>query len=83
MEAFASIKLVPWSLRNRWRNCLYLVSKMSFHVSHIYREGNACVDSLASKGFVIRNFFWWNHLPSFISDDYHKNRFGLPNYRFI
>ena len=37
--AFKSSKIVPWSLRNRWDNCLFLLSMFNFNVTHIFREG--------------------------------------------
>lgn len=33
--AFKSIHIVPWSLRNRWRNCLQFTNNMLFMVTHI------------------------------------------------
>jgi ribonuclease HI len=35
--AFQAAKVVPWSLRNRWDDCLSLsiISKMDFFVTHI------------------------------------------------
>lgn len=41
--AFKSLKIVPWQLRNRWENCLFICSSMSFFVTRIYREGNHIV----------------------------------------
>lgn len=55
---------------------------MSLIFLHIYREGNSCADKLASRGTVIHNFQRWDLIPSFISEDFFHNRFGLPNYRF-
>lgn len=45
---FKSINVIPWSLRNRWYNWIVRLRDMRFVVSHIYREGNACADSLAN-----------------------------------
>ncbi|MCH91676.1 glycerol-3-phosphate dehydrogenase [Trifolium medium] len=50
VKAFSSSVLVPWALNNRWRNCRKLSSSMNFVVSHVYREGNQCVDGLANIG---------------------------------
>jgi ribonuclease HI len=80
--AFKSAKVVPWSLRNRWDNCLTIISKMHFFVTHIYREGNHCADKLASLGLSLPGYTWWNTAPSLISDDFGRNRFGFPSYRF-
>lgn len=48
VAAFKSIKLVPWHIRNRWRDGLTYISKMQFQVSHIFREANTSADKLAS-----------------------------------
>ncbi|KAF1898622.1 hypothetical protein Lal_00023627 [Lupinus albus] len=52
------------------------------HLSHLYRQGNACAYKLASFGIVNRRNSFWNHLPNFLKDVYHRKRLGLPNYRF-
>lgn len=44
VAAFKSNSIVPWSLRNRWNNCVALTKSMNFHVSHVYRKGNSCTD---------------------------------------
>ena len=41
---------VPWKFSFSWQHCLYYLSSMSVHVSHIYREGNAVADCLTSHG---------------------------------
>lgn len=84
LMAFDSIYIVPWSLRNRWKNCPWLAKKMHLRVSHIFKEGNSCVDRLAS--FSIdhhdHDFFWWDFIPNFIKEDFFGNRLGLPSFRF-
>jgi ribonuclease HI len=82
VHAFSSSKIVPWVLRNRWENCLLLISNMNFYVSHIYREGNHCADKLANLGLSLNVFSWWNHVPPLLLDDFGKNRFGMSYYRF-
>lgn len=82
VQAFSNVDLVPLRLRNKWRNCLCLVSNMIFRVSHIYREVNACADKLASFGVVSRCFTWWDLVPNFIRDEFFRNRFNLPSYKF-
>lgn len=79
--AFSSFNLVPWKIRNRWRNCVHLCQSMNFRVSHIYREGNNCADKLATFGITSQCFSWWDLVSSFISEDFIHNRIGLPNYR--
>jgi len=53
--AFKSKKIVPWQLRNRWENCLHLISSMSFFVTHIYRKGNHCADQLTNIGLSLNS----------------------------
>lgn len=48
--AFKSITSVPWSLKNRWKNCISFTRNMNFVVSHIYRERNRYADRLANIG---------------------------------
>jgi hypothetical protein len=40
MVTFKNATMVPWHLRNRWLNCIELTKKISFIISHIYKEGN-------------------------------------------
>jgi len=79
--AFKSPKIIPWHLQNRWSNCIHLLSSMNFHVSHIYREGNKCADSIASLGLSIVSHVWFNQAPSIIRADLVTNQLGLPNFR--
>jgi len=53
---FKSNSVVPWCLRNKWKNCLVRLRNMRFVVSHTYREGNACADSLANLGLSFPSF---------------------------
>jgi ribonuclease HI len=53
VNAFKSSKIIPWHLKNRWDNCLLLISSMKFFVSHIYREGNTCADKFVNLGLSI------------------------------
>jgi len=45
---------VSWILCNRWNTCLNYCGKIRFMVTHIFREGNVCVDKLANLGFIHR-----------------------------
>src|ERR1044072_5737997 len=76
--------MVPWALRNRWLNCLLTIRSMLFVVSHIFREGNTCADSLANVGLNshVNLLVWWNSVPDFLLDEYTRNRLGMPNFRF-
>jgi len=38
--AVKSPNIVPWQLKNRWLNCVHLMSNMNCMITHIYREGN-------------------------------------------
>lgn len=82
VEAFKTDEGVPWRLQNRWNNCKAITRNMSFIVSHIFREGNTCADRLASHGLTIQGFSWWDSIPNFIREDFFRNRFSLPFFRF-
>jgi predicted methyltransferase len=71
------------ALRNRWRNVKSMINQMNFLVSHIYREGNQIADSLANFGRSLNNLEVWEEIPSFIIEQYVKDRLGLSQFRFI
>ncbi|KAF1894302.1 hypothetical protein Lal_00004226 [Lupinus albus] len=73
--------IIPWRLANSWHRCLGWIASMNFKVSHIYREGNACADSLASFGAFSQMYTWWDDVPGFIFEDFNRNRLGLPTYK--
>lgn len=81
--AVKSPNIVPWQLKNRWLNCVHLMSNMNCMITHIYREGNHCADKLARLGLALDGFLWWNSPPVDIREDLIKNRLGLPFYRFV
>lgn len=37
VKAFKNNAIIPWHLRNRWLNCMQVISRMNFLVSHIFR----------------------------------------------
>jgi len=80
--AFKSPNIVPWNLRNRWDNCIYLLNSFRFQVSHIYREGNHCADQLANIGLAISSHFWYTDVPPQIVAEFSRNKTGFPNFRF-
>jgi ribonuclease HI len=80
--AFKSSKVVPWSLRNRWANCMTKAATMNFFVTHVYREGNCCADILANIGLSLQSHAWWDHVPSQVGSEFNRNRLGMTNYRF-
>ena len=80
--AFKSSKIVPWSLRNRWDNCLFLLSSFNFCVTHIYKEDNQCADQLANLGLTLPSYSWFNTIPPQANVEFVRNKIGFPNYRF-
>lgn len=82
VKAFKNHSLVPWHPRNIWLNCLQRTRTINFMVTHIYRKGIVCADSLANLGYNLANFTVWFDLPDCIRSSYVNNRLGLPNYRF-
>jgi len=79
--AFKSSKIIPCSLRNRWDNCLYLLSRFNFNVSHIYREGNHCADQLAYLGLTSPSYSWFNSVSPRVNVEFVRNKTGFPNNR--
>ncbi|XP_019465442.1 PREDICTED: uncharacterized protein LOC109363643 [Lupinus angustifolius] len=82
VEIVKGIKDPPWKLSNYWEHCKMIISSMKLTVSHIFREGNACADILTSFGVNSRTTTWWNSVPPFLANEFHRNRYLLPNYRF-
>jgi ribonuclease HI len=81
--AFSNDAIVPWNLSNRWFNCKKLISSMNFVVSHVYREGNQCADSLSNIGLSLHGLFVWETVPPFISSQVGKEKLGMPSFRFV
>jgi ribonuclease HI len=82
VKAFKSDVNIPWSLRNRWFNCQLILRNMNFLITHIYREGNECADTLANIGLTLVNYTFWNEAPVEIVASLFRNKLGLPCYRF-
>ncbi|KAK2447629.1 hypothetical protein QL285_006969 [Trifolium repens] len=80
--AFKNATMVPWHLRNRWLNCIELTKKISFIISHIYREDNQYADGIANFGLHIPRSQWWDTIPCNIGHVFGRNRLGFPEYRF-
>jgi len=57
--AFTTRTNVPWMFRNRCYTCLNFCGKIKFRLTHIFCEGNVCVDKLANLGFIHRESFHW------------------------
>jgi len=47
-DAFIAMTNVPWMLHNRWNICFNYCEKIRFRITHIFREGNVCVDKLTN-----------------------------------
>jgi ribonuclease HI len=82
VKAFSNLSLIPWSLRNRWMNCLLMTRSMIFFVSHVYREGNVCADVLANLGLGLLELTFGNIAPLPVCNSFARDKFGLPNFRF-
>lgn len=81
--AFDNESIVPWSLSNRWYNCRKLLLNMNFMISHIYREGNQCADSLANIGLSNQGLFLGESVPSMLASHFGKDKLGMPSFRFV
>lgn len=57
--------IVSWHLFAAWSRCLCILDSLDIRVSHIYREGNACVDQLASEGLSFSASWWSDFAPIF------------------
>jgi len=81
--AFTVRTNVSLMLRNQWNICLNYCEKIRFRVTHIFHEGNTCVDKYANLGFIHREtFHWYNMLSSCLMLEFFMNRYSLPMYRF-
>ncbi|XP_058726803.1 uncharacterized protein LOC131598195 [Vicia villosa] len=83
VKAFNSPLKVPWHIRNRWLNCIDIITKWNFMVSHIFREGNSCADALATHGLSLPDYALFSSIPPFLRADFVKNRLGMPFFRFV
>lgn len=68
---------MPCILRNICKHCAQILKNMNFFVSHIYREGNQCVDGLANIGLYLDQFTIWHTIPSSLTSDFILNKLGL------
>ncbi|XP_058776587.1 pentatricopeptide repeat-containing protein At1g63070, mitochondrial-like [Vicia villosa] len=81
VKAFNSPHKVPWQVRNRWLNCINIVTHWNFLVSHIFREGNSCADALANHGLTLPDYTFFSSISSFLRADFVKNRLGMSFFR--
>ncbi|MCH80548.1 ribonuclease H protein [Trifolium medium] len=72
---------VAWSLRNRWKNVLFMLSQMNCIVTHIFREGNVAADLISKHGLSSLSSVIWNTPPLFINDCLSCNKLGMPSFR--
>ncbi|ESW06120.1 hypothetical protein PHAVU_010G021300 [Phaseolus vulgaris] len=57
VASFTNPYIVPWCYRSRWKRYIAMSKCLTFKVSHIFREGNKCVDSLGSMGVDLKQDF--------------------------
>jgi ribonuclease HI len=79
----SSSSIIPWTLRNRWLNCMKLAASMNIIVTHVYREDNVTADLLANLGLNLTTLLFMTDPPSCIIDSLSKNKLGIPNFRFV
>ncbi|KEH16904.1 hypothetical protein MTR_0070s0030 [Medicago truncatula] len=78
--AFSKPSLIPIRWRSCWHNCLsHSMEVLSLDIFH---KGNGCAKKLATHGHTVLDTGWWESLPVFVRDDFYKDRYGLPNFRF-
>lgn len=54
---------------------------MAFIISHIYYEGNRCVNRIVNIYLFIQDTQWWDTFPTSICICFSKSRHGFPKYR--
>lgn len=62
---------------------MYIISSMDFFATDVFREGNACVDSLANLGLTLDHLKIWLDAPDSIKSSLTRNKTGIPKYRFV
>ncbi|KHN38651.1 hypothetical protein glysoja_008200, partial [Glycine soja] len=83
IQAFKNVFLISWPLRRYRLTCFSFCNHITFVYSHVYREGNSCIDKLVNFGITFKFYsFGWNSIPDIVRDDFLGNRFFLLNYRF-
>jgi hypothetical protein len=77
--AFKNIFMVR--LITRWLNCLNLLKNMYFLcLTFVGKVINVLIGlPLSHYG---SSFTWWDHVLSYVSGAYHRNRLDLPEFRF-
>jgi len=59
VQASKNQDIIPLQLRNIRGNCLRITFNMNFLVSHIFKKGNACADTLANIGLIMYTFVYY------------------------
>jgi hypothetical protein len=62
---------------------MHITGSMYFLATHVFREGNTCVDALVNVGLSVNHLTFWLHVPDCIREFYVKNKLGMPNFRFV
>ncbi|CAL0322191.1 unnamed protein product [Lupinus luteus] len=83
LQIFSNKIQLPWRLRNLWYHCMETLRTLNFRISHLFREGNHCADQLANYGVATKLDYWWNSIPSFLSNSFVRNKLLLPSYRLL
>lgn len=83
VRAIQNPNFASWSIRSQWLNCLSNFKNRDFMITHIYIEGNVCVDAFVSLGLINRNITLYNHVIKEASDDFLLNKFGFPILRLV
>lgn len=83
VNAFSNPSLVPSRIEFIWLNFLAFSQSIDFMVIHIYREVNACADSLANIGHKCKSFSWFSYVHNDITKDYLLDKIGTPRLRLF
>ncbi|KAK3221847.1 hypothetical protein Dsin_008872 [Dipteronia sinensis] len=73
---------VPWRVRQVWQRCIFQISQMDFHVSHIFKEGNHVTDVLSKHALELEADSWMFSTSSFCSLLIGIDYIGQKSFRF-
>ena len=74
--------LPPGCVATKWDNCKQFFFGMQFYCFHIYREGNAVADCLASMELDHEALLWWDSAHPQTDTLAGRDMSSLPTYRF-
>lgn len=63
VEAVSKRRNVPWKVRDLWLDILDSLRRITWTISHVFREGNCVADCLASISGADQVFFFASELP--------------------